>query len=66
MTIEIAHVQVYVSNSYKEAILVHILEIESYTFILSNGGCISSHKGYSILPRYKYVDNKTTIIKLND
>ena len=65
MTVEIAHVQVYTSNGYKEAILVHILEIDYYTFILSNGGCITSHKGYSILPAYKYVDDKITI-KLND
>lgn len=66
MTIKISHVQVYASNTYKEAILVHILEIEDYTFILSNGGCIASHKGYPILPPYKYVNNESVIMKLND
>lgn len=65
MTVKIAHVQVYTSNGYKEAVLVHILEIDDYTFILSNGGCIASHKGYPILPHYKYVDDKITM-KLND
>lgn len=66
MTVEIAHVQVYTSNAYKEAILVHILEIDDYIFILSNGGCIASHKGYPILPPYKYVDDKIVTMKLND
>lgn len=66
MTVKIAHVQVYTSNTYKEAILVHILEIEDYTFILSDGSCIASHKGYPILPSYKYVNDERVIMKLND